>query len=116
MADGRLILHERYRIHVLHAAGLSLRAIGRELDRVPSTISRELRAQALIQAGRSNASARPRIDAQCIGRIEAYLQGDSSPHRSLAGLSPVAFARAESPSISTSVWLEETRTVHRLWR
>ena len=93
MADGRLNLHERYRIHALHAAGLSLRAIGRELDRAPSTISRELRrnrtgrsyqperAHALSRARRSDASSRPRIDARHIGRIEAYLEGDWSPQQ-----------------------------------
>lgn len=101
MADGRLNLHERYRIHALHAAGLSLRAIGRELDRAPSTISRELRrnrtgrsyqperAHALSRARRSDASARPRISLQRIGRIEAYLEGDWSPQQ-IAGATGLA--------------------------
>lgn len=101
MADGRLNLHERYRIHALHAAGLSLRSIARELDRAPSTISRELRrnrtgrayqperAHALSRARRSDASSRPRIDARRIGRIEAYLEGDWSPQQ-IAGATGLA--------------------------
>lgn len=43
MASGRLNLHERYRIHALHEACFSIRAITALLERAPSTISRELR-------------------------------------------------------------------------
>lgn len=101
MADGRLNLHERYRINALHAAGMSLRAIAVSLDRAPSTISRELRrnrvgrsydperAQALSELRQSNASARPRIDAQRIRQIEAHLIKDWSPQQ-IAGATGLA--------------------------
>lgn len=96
MADGRLNLHERYRIHTLSAAGLSLRAIACQLDRAPSTISRELRrnrvgrsyqaerARVLSESRRSRASARPRIDALHLRRIEALLPTTGALDRSHA--------------------------------
>lgn len=101
MADGRLNLSERYRIQALHAAGQSLRAIGAELDRAPSTISRELRrnhvgrrydaerAHHLSERRQSHASVRPRIDGERIARIEAHLAEDWSPEQ-IAGATGLA--------------------------
>src|ERR687893_2919507 len=52
MADGtHLTLEERERLAALKAEGLSLRAIARQLGRVASTISRELRRNALPRGG-----------------------------------------------------------------
>ncbi|WP_443742857.1 IS30 family transposase [Streptomyces tardus] len=61
-----LTLSERERIRDLHAAGQSLRAIGRALGRPASTISRELKANAGLTgyfpyaAQRASAARRPR--------------------------------------------------------
>ncbi|PZO63134.1 MAG: hypothetical protein DI635_09140 [Pseudoxanthomonas suwonensis] len=44
MASGRLNLHERYRIHALHQACFSIRAIASLLERALGTISREPQA------------------------------------------------------------------------
>ena len=52
MSDGtHLRLEERERLAVLKAEGLSLRAIARALGRAASTISRELRRNALPKGG-----------------------------------------------------------------
>src|SRR3982750_2277877 len=52
MAGGtRLELEERERLAALKAEGLSLRAIARALGRAASTISRELRRNALPEGG-----------------------------------------------------------------
>jgi transposase, IS30 family len=61
-----LSLAERERIRDLHAAGYSLRAIGRELGRPASTVSREIRANSggdgyrPYEAHRASAARRPR--------------------------------------------------------
>lgn len=93
MASGRLNLDERYRIHALIEMGVTIRAIAMMLDRSPSTISRELRrnsmhgrylpkvAQRIAHNRRACANRRPRIDAERIRKIEAYLAEDHSPEQ-----------------------------------
>lgn len=93
MASGRLNLHERYRIHALHEASFTARAIALMLDRAPSTISRELRrnrtgrryqpdaAHHLACTRRTLASRRMRIDAVRIQQIEALLAEGHSPEQ-----------------------------------
>ena len=101
MADGRLNQHERYRIHALHEAGCCLRGIALQLNRSPSTISRELRrnrvgrrydperAQRLSDRRQSQASTRTRIGEDRIQRIRAHLAEDWSPEQ-IAGATGLA--------------------------
>ena len=101
MAAGRLNQQERYRIHALHGAGLSLRAIADALDRAPSTISRELRrnadlagyhperAEQISRNRRQRANRRPRIDALRIRWIERLLRHEWSPDQ-IAGATALA--------------------------
>lgn len=101
MADGRLNQHERYRIHALYEAGCSLRSIASQIDRAPSTVSRELRrnrkgrrydpehAHRVSQQRRSRASARPRIQEDAIAQIRAHLREDWSPEQ-IAGATGLA--------------------------
>jgi len=101
MAAGRLNQQERYRIHVLRQAGLSLRAIADSLDRAPSTISRELRrnadagsyhperAERISRERRQRANRRPRIDALRIRWIERLLRHEWSPDQ-IAGATALA--------------------------
>ncbi|MEC5080599.1 helix-turn-helix domain-containing protein, partial [Xanthomonas oryzae] len=82
MFSSRLDLSERDRLHALHETGMSMRAIADALERAPSTISRELcrnqhaaryrpdHAQRISEHRRTQASRRPRIDAERIGQIE----------------------------------------------
>jgi len=76
MSSSRLDLSERYCLHALYETGMSMRAIADALERAPSTISRELRrnqhatryrpdhAQRISEHRRTQASRRPRIDAE----------------------------------------------------
>jgi len=101
MAAGRLNQQERYRIHALCQAGLSLRAIADSLDRAPSTISRELRrnadagsyhperAERISRMRRQRANRRPRIDALRIRWIERLLRHEWSPDQ-IAGATALA--------------------------
>ncbi len=54
-----LCLAEREQIHAGISAGLSIRAIARELGRAPSTVLRELRVNMFHQQYRSQRSLRP---------------------------------------------------------
>jgi IS30 family transposase len=67
-----LELEERERLAVLKAEGLSLRAIARALGRAASTVSRELRRNALVPSS-PPATARP--TAAAVERV-AELMGD----------------------------------------
>jgi len=101
MSSSRLDLSERYRLHALHETGMSMRAIADALERAPSTISRELRrnqhaaryrpdhAQRISEHRRTQASRRPRIDAERIGQIEDLLREDFSPEQ-IAGRTGLA--------------------------
>ncbi|OLG91676.1 hypothetical protein IXO367_04450, partial [Xanthomonas oryzae pv. oryzae] len=93
MSSSRLDLSERYRLHALYETGMSMRAIADAVARAPSTISRELRrnrhaakyrpdhAQRISEHRRTQASRRPRIDAERIGQIEVLLREDVSPEQ-----------------------------------
>lgn len=101
MASGRLNLQERYRIHALREADFGIRAIAAALERAPSTISRELRrnrcgshykpeqAHQMAWQRHCSASQRPRIDAERIAQIEAWLAEDHSPEQ-IAGRTGLA--------------------------
>ncbi len=101
MSSSRLDLSERDRLHALHETGMSMRAIADALERAPSTISRELRrnqhaaryrpdhAQRISEHRRTQASRRPRIDAERIGQIEDLLREDFSPEQ-IAGRTGLA--------------------------
>ncbi|BAE68218.1 IS30 family transposase [Xanthomonas oryzae] len=101
MSSSRLDLSERYCLHALHETGMSMRAIADALERAPSTISRELRrnqhaaryrpdhAQRISEHRRTQASRRPRIDAERIGQIEDLLREDFSPEQ-IAGRTGLA--------------------------
>ncbi|MGF6312109.1 IS30 family transposase [Bradyrhizobium sp. i1.8.4] len=101
MSSSRLDLCERYRLHALYETGLSLRAIAAVLERALSTISRELRrhrqdkgyapeqAHRLSGHRRTQASQRPRIDAERIAQIEVLLAEDLSPEQ-IAGRTGLA--------------------------
>ncbi|WP_108772745.1 IS30 family transposase [Xanthomonas fragariae] len=101
MSSSRLDLSERYRLHALYETGMSLRAMADALERAPSTISRELRrnqharqylpdhAQRISEHRRTQASRRPRIDAERITQIEVLLGEDFSPEQ-IAGRTGLA--------------------------
>ena len=101
MSSSRLDLSERDRLHALYETGMSMRAIADALERAPSTIGRELRrhqyaalylpdhAQRLSEHRRTQASRRPRIDAERIARIELLLGEDFSPEQ-IAGRTGLA--------------------------
>ena len=105
MSYTHLSQNERYQIQCLRKGGFSLAAIGAELQRSASTISRELRrngmaigyasgtAQRQASRRRHAASARARIDA------EASLRQDWSPVRLVAPAKPPS---ATSASTNTS--------------
>jgi IS30 family transposase len=85
MADGHLNLQERYRIHALKAARLSLRAIAGQLERTPSTISQEQRQRKPVGAARrkrGNPSPGPTFGRQrrrCAGRAIACRERERHP-------------------------------------
>ncbi|MCE4282171.1 IS30 family transposase, partial [Xanthomonas hortorum] len=101
MSSSRLDQAERYRLHALYETGMSMRAIADALERAPSTISRELRrnqharhylpdhAQRISEHRRTQASRRPRIDAERIAQIEVLLSEDFSPEQ-IAGRTGLA--------------------------
>jgi len=101
MGSSRLNQEERYLIHAHRRAGFSMRDIAQTLGRAASTVSRELRrngdvtgydperAQRKSWQRRSQASRRPRIDADRINRIEALLAKDLSPEQ-IAGSTGLA--------------------------
>ena len=95
---------ERYQIQWLRKGGWSLEAIGSELHRAPSTISRELRrnapkgdgydhraAQRQAAQRRHAASTLPRIDAARWTTVEARLREDWSPEQ-IAGTDEVVIS------------------------
>ncbi|MGH8115997.1 MAG: IS30 family transposase [Rhodanobacteraceae bacterium] len=92
MSYAHLSQGERYQIQCLKGGGFSLREIAVELNRHPSTISRELRRNATGAGGyqrkhaqrqsvlrRHAASAQPRIDVNCWAQVQARLVEDWSP-------------------------------------
>lgn len=101
MVIGRLSQHERYRVHALREAGLSIRCTAQALGRSPSTVSRELRrnrhargylpeqAHRMSQQRRAHASQRPRLEAGRIEQIHALLAQDFSPEQ-IAGRTGLA--------------------------
>jgi IS30 family transposase len=104
MSYAHLSQEERYQIRWLRKGGWSLEAIGEELKRAASTISRELRRNAKPEGGYDNrqaqrqavqrrhaASALPRIDAQTWLAVEARLREDWSPEQ-IAGVDEVAIS------------------------
>ena len=81
----RLTRDERYQIQALVTSGISIRAIGRQLDRHASTISREFRKGECEEAGRYSARNaqrvtlslryRPRPDLHRIrGKVEEHIR------------------------------------------
>ena len=101
MSRGHLTQAERYQAHALREAGLSLRAIGRRIDRSASTICREFKrnrcptgyspdpAHARARHRRRQASRRARINPSHWPRIEALLREDHSPEQ-IAGATGLA--------------------------
>ena len=101
MSRGHLTQAERYQAHALREAGLSLRAIGRRIDRSASTICREFKrnrcptgyspdpAHARARHRRRQASRRARINPSHWPRIEALLREDHSPEQ-IAGATRLA--------------------------
>lgn len=101
MSRGHLTQAERYQVHALREAGLSLRAIGKRMHRSASTICRELKrnrcpagyspdpAHTRARQRRRQASNRPRIDPSHWPRIEALLREDHSPEQ-IAGATGLA--------------------------
>lgn len=88
MAIGRLDQHERYRIHSLHEAGYCLRDIALALERAPSTISGELRRNAIDG----------RYDPPSVRSGSA----SADAHRPVAGPG----SRRTSSRASSSIWLK----------
>jgi len=88
----QLTQSERYQIHALRRAGHTLKLIGRELQRHPATISRELRrntgpsgynaqrAQALAEA-RLMAKAAQRLDCRSWAKVSELIERDWSPEQ-----------------------------------
>jgi IS30 family transposase len=104
MSYAHLSQEERYQIRWLRKGGWSRAAIGGELHRAASTISRELRRNATPDGGydtryaqrqsvqrRHAASALPRIDAQTWTTVEERLHEDWSPEQ-IAGADEVAIS------------------------
>ncbi len=102
MSYAHLSQEERYQIQWLRKGGWSREDIGDKLQRAASTISRELRRNAVPEGAYDNrhaqrravqrrhaASALPRIDAQTWGIVEARLREDWSPEQ-IAGTGEVA--------------------------
>ena len=101
MSRGHLTQAERYQAHALREAGLSVRAIGRRIDRSASTICREFKrnrcptgyppdlAHARARHRRRHASRRARINPSHWPRIEALLREDHSPEQ-IAGATGLA--------------------------
>lgn len=94
MGYAHLSQEERYQIQSYTREGFSLRAIATQLDRHPSTLSRELRRNATEQGNyerrhahrlsvqrRLAASTRPRIEASTWTTVEARLRDDWSPEQ-----------------------------------
>ena len=111
-----LELEERERLAALKAEGLSLRAIARALGRAASTVSRELRRNALPKGGYLPVHAEG-----CYQRVEeSRLQPGGSGMAvttSIAVSAPVATARTTSTAPSTvsraSRWAEAPATNSR---
>lgn len=104
MSYTHLSQEERYQIRWLRKGGWSLEGIGDRLRRAPSTISRELRRNAMQEGGYDHrhaqrqakqrwhaASALPRIDAQAWATVEARLREDWSPEQ-IAGTNEVVIS------------------------
>lgn len=101
MSRGHLTQPERYQAHALREAGMSLRAIGKRMERSPSTLCRELKrnrsaagylpdpAHVRAKERRRCASERPRIDPSHWPKIEALLREDYSPEQ-IAGRTGLA--------------------------
>lgn len=101
MARGHLTQAERYQVHALRDAGLSLRGIGKRIGRHPSTIGRELRrnagaagylpeaAHGLAKQRKRHASTTSRIPVEHWPLIEARLREDHSPEQ-VAGATGLA--------------------------
>lgn len=102
MSYAHLSQAERYQIRCSRKDGWPLEAIGVELQRAPSTISRELRRNVTQEGGydhryarcqavqrRHAASAVPRIDPETWATVEACLREDWSPEQ-IAGTDKVA--------------------------
>lgn len=101
MARGHLTQRERYQVHALRDAGLTLRGIGKRLGRHPSTVGRELarnakpsgyhpeKAHQLAKQRKRQASSVPRIPAEHWPQIEALLREDHSPEQ-VAGATGLA--------------------------
>lgn len=102
MSYAHLSQEERYQIRWLRQGGWSLEDIGVNLQRAASTISRELRRNAMPECAydcrnaqrqsvqrRHAASAQPRIDARVWATVEARLREDWSPEQ-IAGTGEVA--------------------------
>ena len=101
MSRGHLTQRERYQAHALRETGLSLRAIGKRMERSASTICRELKrnrcptgyapdpAHVRAQRRRQRASRQARIDPSHWPKIEALLRDDHSPEQ-IAGSTRLA--------------------------
>jgi IS30 family transposase len=101
MSYAHLSQDERYQIQHLRRGGFSVREIAKQIERSPSTVSRELfrNGQADEYAARSAqrqsvlrrqaASSQPRIDATVWPGVEARLTEGWSPEQ-IAGFGDVA--------------------------
>lgn len=93
MSYTHLSQYERYQIQLLHRGGFSSRGIGEQIERSPSTISRELQrnAQGAAYEGRQAqrqstqrrhaASSKPRIDEAIWPIVRAALAEELSPEQ-----------------------------------
>jgi IS30 family transposase len=77
---GQLSLEERYQIASLQAEGRSIRQIAADLDRTPSTISRELKRNRGIEVGYKPTYAQE----QAKGGVTPGSQPRPSPRRARA--------------------------------
>ena len=118
---------ERYAIAALRRQGYSSRAIARDLQRAPSTVSREVRrnrsadgaysafkACSRTRGRRSRSRRNERVTAETWELVERYLRLDWSPEQVAGFLRAWGILRISHETIYVHVWREK-RAGGKLW-
>jgi len=124
----QITLEERYAINVMRKHHYSIRAIARELDRAPSTISRELRrnlrpsgryvpdiAHSYATARRRRSRRNARIGPEIWQIVDRYLKMDWSPEQVAGFLKAEGILSISHETIYLHVWADK-RSGGDLWR
>jgi IS30 family transposase len=123
----QITLEERYAINVMRKQRYSIRAIARELQRAPSTISRELRrnlrptgryvpdiAHSYATARRRRSRRNARIGSETWAVVDRYLRLDWSPEQVSGFLRDEGILRISHEAIYVHVWADK-RSGGDLW-